>query len=77
MTTYSINDINRRTLRTSDPPCFSRLGFPLSAMLKEPLVVQTGVSGVGPICMPRPVGVALDVALFSFVYLISGIIGKM
>lgn len=46
-------------------------------MLKEPFVVQTGVSGVGPICMPRAVGVALDVALFSCVYMISGILGKM
>lgn len=77
MTTYNVNDIDRRTLRTSDPPCFSRLGFPLAAMFKEPLVVPTGASGVGPICMPVPVGVALNIALFLCTYKISGIIGKM
>lgn len=74
---YSINDVDRRTFRTSDPSCFSRLGFPLAAMFKKPLVVQAGVFGVGPICVPHPVGVALDVALFFCAYMISGNTGKM
>lgn len=70
--TYSINDIDRRTSRTSNPPCLSRLGFPLAAMFKKPLVVQAGVYSVGPVCVPISVGVALDIALFLCAYMISG-----
>lgn len=64
MTTYGVKNINRRISRTSDPPCLSCLGFPLTAVPEEPLVILAGVSGAGPIRMPEPVGVALNGTLF-------------
>lgn len=76
MTTYRIYNINRRISRTSDPPCLPCLGFPFAAVPEEPLVVLAGVSGAGPVCMPEPVGVALNSALFYCGCMISYIVGE-
>lgn len=64
LTTYRIYNINRRISCTSDPPCLPCLGFPFATVPEEPLIVLAGVSGARPVCMPEPVGVALNSALF-------------